>query len=779
MRTYHINIDTREKEIYRGHLKMGGTNPKGERISLTNYYIERNNKPFFGICGEFHFSRCSYLYWEQEIRKIKASGVNIISSYVFWNHHEEEEGIFTWEGNKNLRYFVDLCRKNNIYVILRIGPFCHGEVRNGGIPDWLYGRPFAIRSNSPEYLSYTKRFFNEIGRQVEGQMFKDNGPVIGIQLENEHMHASPPWEFMVMKDYEWLEIGRDGVEHIKTLKKLAIEAGMEVPIYTCTGWGGASFIEEETLPLYGGYSFCPWVVNEGVDHAPTNEYLIQSFHDNNSKCVEFKPPYALEKYPYACCELGGGMACWYKYRFVVEPESVEAATIIKIAGGCNFIGYYMFHDGTNPIGKHGYLNERVVPKISYNFQAPIGEYGQITNSYKMLKPLFYFLEECQETLCPMGTLLPKEAESLIPTDNENLRYAIRQKDGTGFIFLINYQDHFEMKDINDIKILLDMPKESLMIPRQSGLSLKKNVSAILPFNMNIGDTILKYATTQLITSIFDGKRRTYFFFALDGMESEYCFSDVSVGDISVEGGIVREDGTLIDVHVKPGTDSVISIVSMEGIETRICTLTRGQALKLWKFKLWGQDRIIVSEADLLAEDGKIEASIRDGKACSLNIFPPIEGELCSINGNLKKSLTITGIFETYEIDVQQKQIEIEIREFDTGNYNIKFPQNIFDGTDEVFLQIDYQGNVGSAFVNGVLVSDNFCNGETWEIGLKRIQPSIAQNNMYLHIIPYKKGSEVIFDPVISFVHEIKEEQLAKASIKAVPWYKVSIYKQNS
>lgn len=145
---------------------MGGSSPRGETISFTNYYIEKNKKPFFGICGEFHYSRCHYLYWEQEIRKIKACGVNIISTYVFWNHHEEEEGVFTWDGDKNLRYFVDLCAKNGMYVILRIGPFCHGEVRNGGIPDWLYGRPFAIRSNSQEYLFYAKRLYKEIGRQV-------------------------------------------------------------------------------------------------------------------------------------------------------------------------------------------------------------------------------------------------------------------------------------------------------------------------------------------------------------------------------------------------------------------------------------------------------------------------------------------------------------------------------------------------------------------------------------------------------------------------------------
>lgn len=776
MGTYTVNINNKPKDIYRGHLKMGGTSPRGEKLSFTNYYAEKNGKPFFGICGEFHYSRCSYLYWEKEIRKIKACGVNIVSTYVFWNHHEEEEGIFNWEGDKNLRYFVDLCAKNDIYVILRIGPFCHGEVKNGGIPDWLYGRPFAIRSNSPEYLFYTKRFYNEIGRQVEGQMFKDNGPVIGVQLENEHMHASPPWEFMVMKEYEWLETGRDGAEHIKTLRRLAVEAGMEVPIYTCTGWGGASFPEGETLPLYGGYSFCPWVVNESEEHAPTNEYLIQNFHDNNFKCVEYKPPFPPEKYPYACCELGAGMACWYKYRFVVEPESVEAATLVKIAGGCNFIGYYMFHDGSNPVGKHGYLNERVVPKISYNFQAPLGEYGQIRESYKLLKPIFYFLKDYQETLCPMGTVVPDEVRSIVPQDSTSLRFAVRQENGSGFVFLINYQDHFQMKDIEEINLYINLPEEHIAIPGQGrGITLKKNVSAILPFNMDIEGISLKYSTTQYITSIADGEVKTYFFFAVEGMESEYCFSSQQLADIRVTGGVVNETGEHIEVFVKPGLDSVITLTAMDGTETRLCTLTRQQALGFWKFHIWGQDRVIISNADILAEEGRIEVGICGAQKVELHMCPPLKHELTSDKATLKSS--VTGIFETFEFTAPQKNIALQISEFETGNCSIGFPEDMYSNVEDVMLQIDYSGNVGSAFVKGTLVSDNFCNGQIWEIGLRRIRPDVREHGMYIHIIPYKRGSDVLFDPAIKFENENQSDSVCKInSINAVPLFRINIFK---
>jgi len=126
---------------------------------------------------------------------MKAGGVNVIASYVFWNIHERQEGRFDWSGDLNLRKVVELIRKLGLYAIVRLGPFCHGEIRNGGIPDWLYGRSFEIRSNDVEYLNYVDRLYNQIGNQLNGLLYKDDGPVIGVQLENEYQHSAAPWEW--------------------------------------------------------------------------------------------------------------------------------------------------------------------------------------------------------------------------------------------------------------------------------------------------------------------------------------------------------------------------------------------------------------------------------------------------------------------------------------------------------------------------------------------------------------------------------------------------------
>ena len=68
-------------------------------------------------------------------------------------------------------------------------------IRSYYVPDWLYGRAFEIRSNDPEYLKYVDILYGQIAEQMKDLLYKDGGPVIGVQLENEYQHSAAPWEF--------------------------------------------------------------------------------------------------------------------------------------------------------------------------------------------------------------------------------------------------------------------------------------------------------------------------------------------------------------------------------------------------------------------------------------------------------------------------------------------------------------------------------------------------------------------------------------------------------
>ena len=95
-------------------------------FSYNKHYLMKDGKPWFPIMGEMHYSRYRDDLWEESLRKMKAGGLNIVSAYTIWIHHEEEEGVFDFAGYRDLGKFVKLCRKVGIYMFLRLGPWIHG-----------------------------------------------------------------------------------------------------------------------------------------------------------------------------------------------------------------------------------------------------------------------------------------------------------------------------------------------------------------------------------------------------------------------------------------------------------------------------------------------------------------------------------------------------------------------------------------------------------------------------------------------------------------------------
>lgn len=766
MRAYSIDVKNTQKEIYPLKTKLGGSNITGETYSFTNYYMEKNGQPFFGISGEFHFSRYNCKKWEDEIIKMKMGGINIIPTYIFWNHHEEEKGIFDWDDNKNLRRFVGLCGKHGLGVILRIGPFAHGEARNGGIPDWLFGRPFELRSNDQEYLTYVKRLYQEIGKQIQGYLFKEGGPIIGTQIENEYEHAGAPWEITNGTGNEWVSAGRDGDAHIIKLKELAIQAGIETPIYTSTGWGGAAAPVEEVLPLWGGYAFWPWIFYGDVkEHPATPEYIFRDYHNDEQKNYGFDPAYRPESLPFACCEMGGGMTVFYKYRFKLPYESVDPMAEMKVAGGCNFVGYYVFHGGSNPKGKKTpFLNENATPKISYDYQAPIGEFGQIRESYKRLKRQHYFYKSVEESFCKTKTVLPYDTEYMDPYDIETLRFAVRAHQDSGFVFINNYQDHVETKDQKDFAITVKLDDEEIRFPNSGTMSLAKDECCILPFNFDLQGLNLKYSTTQLLTNIEHEGETYFFFFTPKGIKGEYYFESDEIQEVCVDNGsIISDDHTLIQVSNKE--ISLINVTLKSGRRLHICTLTHEQSLNFWKFLYKGKEQIIITNAALLVSEEKIKLESEGLETVEIISFPGFSAAI-RIAGEEIPYMN-HGLFQVYKKTIIETCSDLEVKMVNQNKAMIHFQPEAFDYVKELLLQIDYVGDIGYAFIDGELIHDNFCNNNTWEIGLEQHKQDLLAKGMYIYVSPLKEGSFVKSDSPMAARAELINKQIAEIkSIKA-------------
>ncbi|MFV0606224.1 MAG: beta-galactosidase, partial [Niabella sp.] len=143
------------------------TNPKGSSIIVTPQSLLFNGKPVVPVMGEIHFSRIAENEWEKELLKMKAGGITIIATYVFWIHHEEIEAKYNWDGQRNLTKFLEICKQLDLPVVLRIGPWAHGECRNGGFPEWLVTSGVKLRNDNVEYLAIVKSWYQQIFNQAK------------------------------------------------------------------------------------------------------------------------------------------------------------------------------------------------------------------------------------------------------------------------------------------------------------------------------------------------------------------------------------------------------------------------------------------------------------------------------------------------------------------------------------------------------------------------------------------------------------------------------------
>ncbi|WP_159520685.1 beta-galactosidase [Sunxiuqinia indica] len=746
---YKINIaDVPNKKVINGHLDLGGINPNGDSISVNSYFINYNDQPFIPVIGEFHYSRYPAQYWEESIKKMKAGGINVIATYVFWNIHERKEGIFDWTGNLNLRHFAELCEKNNIFLIVRMGPFCHGEMRNGGLPDWLYGRTFEVRSNDKEYLTYVERLYGEIGQQCKGLLFKDGGPIVGVQLENEFQHSAAPWEITYTgapKEYTVADINTGvtheqisetdghnpyaemGKDHMSKLKDIAIKSGMDVPLYTATGWGNAAIVEKGCIPVTAGYAYPFW-----APPSPSPFYLFKDIH----KFPDYMPvSYDPELYPSIPAEIGPGIQVKYSRRPVVDPASVLPLMVRIIGSGSNGIGYYMYHGGSTPVFDGKFYNEEVngISKINYDFQAPIGQFGQIRPHHKSLKTLHMFLNEYSEKLAPMKTILPKGNSAIKPENTSTLRYAVRSQGNEGFLFMINFQDDVDINDISDVSVAVETGNETIRFPHSGTFDLKKSASVILPFNLTLGETEIKSATVQPLTTLHADEGDCYVFFSVDGINPELLLNGAPELT-EVKGANIQKNGkhTLVQGNNKEvfsfihGTDQFLIIPREMALNTSIV-----------------DNHLIISDG-LILNDGNQISLITQSTTSSIHIYPAINEtprvSLASVEGTKP-------LFEgssSFDIQFEEKGSPIKVEKVAERKYSVVTTGDL-EQLNDVFIEVDYIGDRGMAFIDGLLVTDHFYHEKKWEIGMKSFIPEMIGKEMVLIFHPLHSDQEALID----------------------------------
>ena len=314
------------------------------------------------------------------------------------------------------------------------------------------------------------------------------------------------------------------------------EIGFDTPLYTRTGWPklGSQSKFGEILPLYGDYADGFW--DRNLTDMPgdyKNGFRFRSFRNSTVIATEQLPKQSNTDnpedngYPFFTCELGGGMMTSYHRRINIDPMDIYSIALIKLGSGSNLPGYYMYHGGTNPEGKLTTMNEEQdtkftnhndLPVKTYDFQAPIGEFGQINHHYHLLRRMHIFLKDFGSELALMSPFFPA-------SDDDHLRWSVRSDGKRGFVFVNNYERLSHSGDKKDVVFDIELPSGNLTLPSEA-IDIPQNSCFFMPFNMDLGGVNLKYSTAQPVTKITDGNTETYFFKKNEGVTADFVF-DVS------------------------------------------------------------------------------------------------------------------------------------------------------------------------------------------------------------------------------------------------------------
>jgi beta-galactosidase len=418
-----------------------------------------DGRPYQIIAGDMHYVRVPREYWRDRLHKMKAMGLNTLTTYAFWNVHEPRPGVYDFSGQNDLAEYLREAQEEGLNVILRPGPYVCAEWELAGYPSWLLkDREVILRSDEPKYRAAVNRWMERLAKEVSPLLLKNGGPIIAIQLENEYGAFG------------------DDKAYLEQLKDELISVGLG---------DGLLFTSNQATDLAkGSLPELPAVVNFGSGHAEESLTVLKAFRPDGPQMV------------------GEYWAGWFDKWGEEHHETDgrrEAAEFRNMLQRGDSVSIYMFHGGTS----FGWMNgadshtgtDYHPDTTSYDYDAPLDESGNPRYKYFLLQQAISELTHLRPALVPAITAkssfpiaskmlsaslwdnLPAPVRSATPLTFEDLdqsygyvlyRTALKHGDG-GKLVLGGLHDYAQIYIDRKLMGTLDrrLGNETIDLPRQS------------------------------------------------------------------------------------------------------------------------------------------------------------------------------------------------------------------------------------------------------------------------------------------------------------------------
>uniref|UniRef100_A0AAQ4P8K4 Beta-galactosidase n=1 Tax=Gasterosteus aculeatus aculeatus TaxID=481459 RepID=A0AAQ4P8K4_GASAC len=327
--------------VYRYYGTPSGGRRMSRKVGLraNSSQFTLDGEPFRILGGSVHYFRVPRAYWRDRLMKMKACGINTLTTYVPWSLHQPERGVFNFHTQLDLVAYINLADELGLWVILRPGPYISSEVDLGGLPSWLLrDGSMRLRTTHPGFTEAVNTFFDKLIPKVLPLQFKKGGPIIAVQVENEYGSFAKDDSYMIF------------------IKEALQSKGISELLLT----------SDYTKTLKSG----------GVDGAVLSEG--PSF---SAFCQPNSPTVVMDYWT-------GWYDVWGDLHHVLPPEDM-VTTVREILRRGMSVNLYMFHGGSS----FGFMSgARADPSYralvpSYDYDAPLSEAGEYTPKYHLLRDL--------------------------------------------------------------------------------------------------------------------------------------------------------------------------------------------------------------------------------------------------------------------------------------------------------------------------------------------------------------------------------------------------------
>jgi len=444
------------------------------------------------------------------------------------------------------------------------------------------------------------------------------------------------------------------------------------------------------------------------------------------------------RFPYACCEIGGGMASSYANRIHTTERDTEALALVKLGSGNNVPGYYMYQGGQNPEGRLTTLNESKasgypndLPVKDYDFTAPLGAFGQVRERYHRLRLQHLFLHDFGTLLAHMPPYFP-EQKPPSPDDVSTLRWSVRSDGHSGFLFFNNHHRTAPWPARKRVQFALQFDSGTQLVPREP-FDIPADTYGFWPVNLDCAGVGLDYATAQLISRLEVAGQHWFFFTANEGIKPEFAFA----------GEKPR--------RCEPGLGIAFTRKNRNGAKVSFVVLSSDQGRQFWKLPLAGRDRGVLSSNALLPDsENEIRLETLGGEAPQFAVFPEMPGVRLGDRGirghqhgvfteyPLPKPAVPTGLIKALPVKaavLHGTNVPNAMNESvwtEAAMWRIKVPAAWRER--DTLLRIHFVGDVARLYAGGKLVADKFYNGQPFDFALRRLPPE-QFDTLELQVMP--------------------------------------------